>query len=203
MLKVDAGPKLVEAVGTHHTGGEAPGGLAGLIHVSNNLCKDLGLGYLPDEEGVYSDEVLETLELTEEDIKGLKEEMEETITNDVKELVSRCIPAAPKRAKRRRQTEEQPVPAAEVKPASPQTIKEKRDQLFETIDRIRELLEQDQSIEQEERYDMLVDIDTVRAQLDKKTPNRNALLALLEPLSERISPSSLIARVIQLVREVL
>ena len=64
MLKVDAGPRIVEAVGDHHTGGESAGGRAGLIHVSNNLCKDLGLGYLLEEEGVYNEGVLEQLNIS-------------------------------------------------------------------------------------------------------------------------------------------
>ena len=39
------GQELVEAVGTHHSIGDEPGDLVCLIHLANNICKDLGLSY--------------------------------------------------------------------------------------------------------------------------------------------------------------
>ena len=60
MLQVDAGPEMVESVGNHHGGGDAPTPLTSLIHLADNICKDMGMGYLKDERAVYSPAVLES-----------------------------------------------------------------------------------------------------------------------------------------------
>jgi HD-like signal output (HDOD) protein len=210
LLKVDAGPKMVEAVGAHHTGGKSSGGLAGLIHISNNLCKDLGLGYHPEEVGVYSESVLEKLNLTEEDIEGLKEEMAESIKDEVKELVSRCIPAERRKNQRRHrrgevESEEEPVfPATKDRRANfSEEIPDKRDQLVGMLDSIRDQLELDTSTGDEEKKDLLVDVDGVRAQLKKKTPNKNAVLILLMPLAECGAASEAVAEMMQSAKETL
>jgi hypothetical protein len=53
-MNANMGEEIAQVVGTHHSLDETPGDLACLLHMANNLCKDLGLGYLADEKGQYS-----------------------------------------------------------------------------------------------------------------------------------------------------
>ena len=78
-------------VGTHHSLGETPGDLACLLHLANNLCKDLGLGYMADEKGQYSQVVLKALKMEEEDIETLKETLAEDTVDEVKSMVEQCL----------------------------------------------------------------------------------------------------------------
>ena len=91
LTAADMGPRLAAAVGRHHTIGNAPGDLTCLIHLADNLCRDLGLGYLAEEQGVYSEEVLRLLGLTPEDVQNLKEAVGNEIVTEVKELVGQCM----------------------------------------------------------------------------------------------------------------
>ncbi|MBT4504752.1 MAG: HDOD domain-containing protein [Gemmatimonadetes bacterium] len=83
--------EVVEAVATHNSTGRRPGTLVCLIHVADNLCKDLGLGYLPHERGNYNSSVLATVKLTVEDMGILKTGLEETIVEDIQDVVHQCI----------------------------------------------------------------------------------------------------------------
>ena len=49
LLKLKVGEQLVEAVGTHHTAGTDPSDLTCVLHVADNLAKQLGFSYQPDE----------------------------------------------------------------------------------------------------------------------------------------------------------
>ena len=84
------GPELAIGVGRHHTVGKSPSSLVCLIHLANNLCRDLGLGYFEEEQGVYSKAVLNKLNLTREDVKSLQETLGDEIVGEVKELVGQC-----------------------------------------------------------------------------------------------------------------
>ena len=53
-------PELVDAVGLHHTVTESSDPLNCLL----NLSKDLGLGYMEEEKGVYLDPLLANLEIS-------------------------------------------------------------------------------------------------------------------------------------------
>jgi hypothetical protein len=58
LLRANMPRDVVQAVSTHHQPPSPRSPLASLIHLADNLCKDLGMGYLPDERGEYSDSVL-------------------------------------------------------------------------------------------------------------------------------------------------
>ena len=90
LLKANAGPRLMNAVGEHHAMGSAPGALGCLVHMADNLAKDLGLGYARDERGAYSASVLRQLRLRKGDILALQKEFGPAV-EEVKELVNRCI----------------------------------------------------------------------------------------------------------------
>ena len=172
MLKVDAGEKLVEAVGAHHTGGEDGSGLAGLIHISNNLCKDLGLGYMADESGVYSETVLEQLELSQDDLKNFREDLAETITDEVKELVSRCIPADRRQGSERRRVSDGEIRLATAEPDEPESRQVAQDQLAFMLDEINQKLTSDKTLSDTDRSDLQLDVEAVRVQLVRSNPTK-------------------------------
>jgi HD-like signal output (HDOD) protein len=91
LLNANMGAELVEVVGAHHDPGDAPGPLICLVHLANNLCKDLGLSCLPDEKAEYSAAVLEALGLQLEDVQQIKEVLGGSVIEEIKELVDRCI----------------------------------------------------------------------------------------------------------------
>lgn len=82
---------LIEAVATHHTGGQSPRPLACLIHVADNIAKDLGLGYFPQEQAVYSPAILRILRLSESQAKGLSQTLSESTLKEINELVDQCL----------------------------------------------------------------------------------------------------------------
>ena len=93
LLNANAKPELVEAVATHHSTGGMPKPLVCLIHLADSLCKGLDMGYLPEEQEMYSASVLHALKLTRKDMEGIKESLGEPMVLEIKELVNRCIQA--------------------------------------------------------------------------------------------------------------
>ncbi len=93
MLIVNAnmGERLANAIGSHHYPGENPSSLACLIHMANNLCNDLGLGYLPGDKAHYDVRVLQHLGLGNADVAQLRNALSEDINEEVKSLVSLCL----------------------------------------------------------------------------------------------------------------
>ena len=91
LMNGNMGEEVAEVVGTHHTPGEAPGDLACLVHMANNLAKDLELGYLPDENGYYDETVLKALNLSLDDVGELMESLAEGTIDEVKSMVEQCL----------------------------------------------------------------------------------------------------------------
>ena len=90
LLNSNMGPELAGAVGSHHTVGDEPDDLRCLIHISNNLCKDLGLGYLDGERGQYSKEVLDTLGLEQNNIGLIRASLADELVGEIKQIVEQC-----------------------------------------------------------------------------------------------------------------
>ena len=65
--------------------------MTALLFFVNNLTKDLGLGYLPDEKGTYPDEVLAKLEIKKEDVNKIKETFTETMVPEIRNVVELCL----------------------------------------------------------------------------------------------------------------
>lgn len=78
-------------------------------------------------------------------------------------------------------------------------IATERKAVFDLLDKIVELLNEDHSLKPQEKQDLLTDAETVRNQLKKREPNRTALAALLEPLSQVASISGFVANLIQMI----
>jgi len=87
--KMDKG--LIEAVATHHSGGQSPRPLVCLIHVANNLAKDLGLGYFPEAQGGYDDRVLRSFHLRQKDLPKLTDSLGDSTLKDINTLVDQCL----------------------------------------------------------------------------------------------------------------
>ena len=90
LMSSNVGEELVTAVGTHHSTGDRPGDLVCLLHMANNLCKDLGMAYLEGEISAYSDGVLRTLKLDKGKLGELRETIGDSVTDEIKLLVDRC-----------------------------------------------------------------------------------------------------------------
>lgn len=80
-----------EAVGLHHEVGDSPGALLSLVHVSNGLAKELGLGYMDNEPVEYSRPALDALKLTRRGVSAVKDVLEGSIPGQVKQLVKQCM----------------------------------------------------------------------------------------------------------------
>ena len=93
MLRIKADQRVTEIVGGHNNVGRGPGPLVCLIHVADNLCKDLGLGYLPQERGVYSKSVLDALQTSEEELEKLMSALGKEMVAEIEDLVARCSPS--------------------------------------------------------------------------------------------------------------
>ncbi|MFH1570450.1 MAG: HDOD domain-containing protein [Gemmatimonadota bacterium] len=91
LLNADMGEEVVAAVGGHHQPAEEPGDLPCLVHLANNLSKDLGLGYLPGEEGQYDGRVLAHLKLDEPGLDRLRERLAREIVEEIRTVVGQCM----------------------------------------------------------------------------------------------------------------
>ena len=91
MRKSQMSKDMVEAVGLHHVTGDSPGSLVSLVHVSNSLSKELGLGYLETGPTDYSRPALDALKLTRQGVRAAKDALEESVAGQVKQLVKQCM----------------------------------------------------------------------------------------------------------------
>ena len=91
MINANMGEDIAHAVGSHHAVGDDPTPLSCLIHMADNLCKELGLSYLPEEPSRYDPRVLKKLKLVEDNIPVLREALAEDILEEVKSMVDQCL----------------------------------------------------------------------------------------------------------------
>ena len=91
LLQANASPELVEAVGSHNLPGSRPSPLVCLVHVANNLCKELGLGYLPSEKAKYRASVLSALQMTQQDMDHLAASLGTDVVAQIRELTEQCL----------------------------------------------------------------------------------------------------------------
>ena len=91
LLNADMGEEAVAAVGLHHSPGDTPSDLLCLVHMANNLSKDLGLGYLPGEESDYDEGILAKLGMSEDKLASLRDQLAEEIVEEIRSVVSQCM----------------------------------------------------------------------------------------------------------------
>ena len=91
LMKSKVGKGLVDAVGHHDIPNDDPSDLVCLIHLANNLSKELAMGYLPDEQPYYNPIVLEKLELSESDVERIRDKLFADGAKEIEDVVQRCI----------------------------------------------------------------------------------------------------------------
>jgi HD-like signal output (HDOD) protein len=91
LMRAEMSQELVRAVSTHHEPEPLPSPLICLVHLADNICKDLGLSYMAGEKGVYSDSVLRAMDLNQEILDELKDSVRHSVVNEIKDLVERCL----------------------------------------------------------------------------------------------------------------
>jgi HD-like signal output (HDOD) protein len=91
LIKATMGEGVIEAVGLHHATGDDPSALVCLVHLANNVCKELGLGYLSEEKVVYSKSVLKKLRLKRSSVTAVKESLGDTFTEEIAEMVRQFL----------------------------------------------------------------------------------------------------------------
>ena len=83
--------ELSVLVGSHHSVGDDPDPLVCLVHLADNICKDLGLGCTEEEQGMYDERVLARLRISgEEDLSSLRESLGD-VPDLVRNMVERCF----------------------------------------------------------------------------------------------------------------
>ena len=90
LVKSNVGKELADAVGAHDSVGQAPGDLVCLIHVANNVSKELDLGYMPEEEPNYNPEVLKALGLDKSRVGALRGRLGDDVVAEIGDVVDHC-----------------------------------------------------------------------------------------------------------------
>ena len=90
LMRAAMNEDLVRCVGTHHQSGSVPSPLLALVNFADNLCKDLGLGTLPEERGGYDPAVLRVLGVSAERVDELREHLSQKAVQEVMDIVERC-----------------------------------------------------------------------------------------------------------------
>ena len=91
LVYANMGPELTAVVGSHHSIGEQPGDLECLVHLANNMAKEIGLGYLPGEKPHYHKAVLDALGITSGTVAALKASLAEDSIDEIKYMVEQCL----------------------------------------------------------------------------------------------------------------
>ena len=66
-------------------------GLSCIIHMANNLCKDLGVGHLKLGKAAYDAGELTYLGLSSSNVAKLRASLAEDIRDEVRRLMSFCL----------------------------------------------------------------------------------------------------------------
>jgi|GEM_PF-299637 len=182
LLKANLEPKLVEEIGAHHVRAQTFGGLASLLHLADNICKDLKLGYLENEQGKFSKKVLRDLGLRLEDIKQIGNALGDGMAQEIEDVVQRSIEQKEKKSALGDSAEESAAPAAEEE-RNGSDAKGRADDTARLLQMLRELqdrLRAHPHFSPAQREDFLVDAENLRAQVDKNVLNKTVVLALLD-----------------------
>ena len=91
LTKAGMNDAVIQGVSLHHSIGDPPNALARLLYLADNLSKELGLSALPDEPVNYREPILDSFNLKREDVQQLKESLEESVIEEVKEMVDQCL----------------------------------------------------------------------------------------------------------------
>ena len=93
LIRTNMAQELVSAVANHSDPDPLPRPLVRLVHLGDQLCKDLGLGYVSGERGEYSDSVLRALNLDRAGLNQLREGLRKNMVDEIMDVVDRCTAA--------------------------------------------------------------------------------------------------------------
>ncbi|MFT5086541.1 MAG: hypothetical protein ACI906_004011 [Candidatus Latescibacterota bacterium] len=85
LLKSGVNIELVEAVGFHHDLNASSPPLVHLIHLANQLSKDIGMGYDPKDRGKYAAETLRHFAIDTQQVRELREGIAASINNQLEQ----------------------------------------------------------------------------------------------------------------------
>ena len=178
---------------------DPPGGLTCLVHMADNLSRDLGLGYLEKETGDYNPTVLRQLGLSRGDVQGIAESLGEPMVEEIRELVRRSTSVSDekKTANRRRPGGEKrkEINTEELPPTQPENTDTAHSaQLRELLDKLTDTVSRERELPEARRADLLVDIDNIRVQISKSTPNKQIISILLDGLADVEACEGLVAQ---------
>jgi hypothetical protein len=78
-------------------------------------------------------------------------------------------------------------------------VPEERRPAFKLLRQMAEIVQADPGLSQKERQELKGDIDAIESQLRKREPNRAAIAALLEPMSQIVSIAGAVASLVKLL----
>ena len=93
LIRTNMAQELVSAVANHSDPEPLPRPLVSLVHLGDQICKDLGLGYTQGERGDYSDSVLRALDLVRAGLDRLREDLRASVVDEIMDIVDRCTTA--------------------------------------------------------------------------------------------------------------
>jgi len=91
LLNADMGEGPVGVVGAHHEGADDPSDLLCLVHIANNLSREIGLSYLPGEPTEYDEGILGRSGLTRDTLAELREKLQTELVEEITTVVSQCM----------------------------------------------------------------------------------------------------------------
>lgn len=91
LMKSRVGKLLVDAVSNHNTPGDTPGPLVCLVHVANELSKEMGKGYMADERAEYSPQVLKALKIGPGDMRRISSHLQGEVSAEIHAMVRQCV----------------------------------------------------------------------------------------------------------------
>ena len=115
---------------------------------------------------------MKMLKVTESGIRRIEESLGESMLAEIKEVVDHCLASEPREQARPR-TARPPETAAGAGKAL-------RDRLRELLPRMRARLDEDTELEEGRKGDLLVDIEAMRAQLQRTEITPDVLRALMD-----------------------
>lgn len=93
LLKSGVSIELVEAVGFHHDLNASSPSLTHLLHLSDQLSKDIGMGYYSGERGAYSAATLRYFGIDTQQVLALRSDVREGIATSVTQIIEQCRPS--------------------------------------------------------------------------------------------------------------
>jgi HD-like signal output (HDOD) protein len=91
LKKSDMPSNISRAVGLHHALGERPAPLTGLVHIADNMAKEMGLGLTEEEPANYDREVLKMFGLKRESTRKVVSNLSSMVKTEVRRLIKECM----------------------------------------------------------------------------------------------------------------